>query len=89
MVPLAVAAKLAAITGTRKSLAWLSLLFAAWEAKGQPFKFSNEKLIGGCSRELKRRTLSELEAAGCIKVEQKGGRAPVITVLDPSLLSTM
>ena len=88
MVPLTAAVELAEITGTRKSLAWLSLLFAAWEAKGQPFVFSNKKLIGKCSRELKRRTLAELEAAGCIKVEQKGSRAPLITILKPGLLST-
>jgi hypothetical protein len=87
-VPLAAAAELAEITGTRKSLAWLSLLFAAWEAKGQPFVFSNKKLIGKCTRELKRRTLSELEAAGWIRVEQKGKQAPLVTVLKPELLST-
>jgi hypothetical protein len=87
MVPLAVAAELAGITGTRKSLAWLSLLFATWEAKGQPFKFSNDKLIGECSREFKRRVLSELEAAGWIKVEQKGKQAPIVTVLKLGFLS--
>lgn len=87
MVPLQWAAELAEITGTRKSLAWLSLLFAAWEAKGQPFVFSNDKLIGKCSREFKRRVLSELKAAGWIKVEQKGKRAPIVTILKPDCLS--
>jgi hypothetical protein len=81
LVPLQWAAELAGITSTPKSLAWLSLLFAAWEAKGKPFVFSNDKLIGKCSRELKRRVMSELEAAGWIKVEQKGKRAPTVTFL--------
>jgi hypothetical protein len=87
MVSLEAAAEIAEITGTRKSLAWLSLLFAAWEAKGQPFKFSNNKLIGKCSRELKRRVLAELAAAGCIKVEQEGNQAPVVTILKQGWLS--
>jgi hypothetical protein len=89
LVPLQWAAELTEITGTPKSLAWLSLLFAAWEAKGKPFVFSNDKLIGKCSRELKRRVMFELEVAGWIKVEQKGKRAPIVTFLKQhSCLST-
>jgi hypothetical protein len=63
------------------SVLLISLLFAAWEAKGQPFIFSKEKLIGRCSRATKMRFLSELEAIGWIKVERKGKGAPVVTFL--------
>jgi hypothetical protein len=89
MVPLTVAAELAEITDTRKSLVWLSLLFAAWEAKNQPFKFSSEKLIGKCSREIKRKVLAELEAAGWVKVERNGKQAPVVTFLKANLLAPL
>jgi hypothetical protein len=59
----------------------ISLLFAAWEAKGQPFTLSNKKLIGPCSRATKMRLLSKLQAIGWIKVEQKDKQAPVVTFL--------
>ena len=31
-------------------LVWLSVIYAAWEVKGRPFKFSNTKLLGKRSR---------------------------------------
>jgi hypothetical protein len=80
-VPLPLVAEFAAATNTRKAMVWLSLLYAAWEAKYRPFTFSQDKLVGKCSRQLKRRVLSELEKAGWIRVEQKNGRAPVVTLL--------
>jgi hypothetical protein len=50
IVPLHAVADIAKITNNPKTVVWLSLLFAAWEANGRPSKFSNEKLLGKCSR---------------------------------------
>jgi hypothetical protein len=80
-VPLDVAADFSKITKTPKALVWISLLYAAWEAKGSPFVFSNEKLLGKCTREMKRRVLSELQRAGRIRVERGGKQAPRVTIL--------
>ena len=62
-------------------LVWLSVVFAAWDAKGQPFKFSDTKLLGKCSRWTKARGLAELQAAGWIEVVQEVKRAPLVTLL--------
>jgi hypothetical protein len=81
MVPLRWIAELAKLKNTPTTVVWLSLIFAAWEAKGKPFKFSDEKLLGKCSRWAKARFLSELQAAGWVEVKQKGKQAPVVTFL--------
>ena len=81
IVPLHAVADIARITNNPKTVVWVSLLFAAWEAKGRPFKFSNEKLLGNCSRWTKKRVLAEFQAAGWIEVEQAGKKAPLVTFL--------
>jgi hypothetical protein len=81
MVPLPAVDGIAEVTKDPKAVVWLSLLFAAWEAKGKPFKFSNGKLLGKCSRWTKYRVLSEFEAAGWIEVKQAGKKAPLVTFL--------
>ena len=62
-------------------LVWLSVIYAAWEVKGRPFKFSNTKLLGKCSRWAKARGLSALQAAGWIAIEQADGKAPLVTLI--------
>jgi hypothetical protein len=81
IVPLHAVADIAKITNNPKTVVWLLLLFAAWEANGRPFKFSNEKLLGKCSRWTKWRVLAEFQAAGWIEVEQAGKKAPLVTFL--------
>jgi len=81
IVPLHWITELAETKRIPTSVALISLLFAAWEAKGQPFIFSNKKLVGKCSPATKMRFLSELQAIGWIKMKQKGDEAPVVTFL--------
>ena len=82
MVPLAWAASAAKATRTRKALVWILLLHTAWRTKSATFPLSNAGLAkSGVSREIKRRALAELEAAGLIVVERAPGRAPRVTML--------
>jgi hypothetical protein len=81
MIPLHWVGELSKLKGN--PTVWLSVIFAAWEAKGQSFKFSDTKLLGKCSRWTKARGLAELQAAGWIEVAQEVGRAPVVTLIGP------
>ena len=81
MVPLHWIAELAKVKHIGTAVALMSLLFAAWEAKGRPFVFSNKKLVGRCSSQTKMRLLSELQAIGWIEFSQTGKQAPVVTFL--------
>jgi hypothetical protein len=81
MVPLRWVAEISEIKNVPFTVVWVSLIFAAWEAKGMPFKFSNDKLLGKCSRWAKMRILSELQDEGWIEFSQTGKQAPVVTFL--------
>jgi hypothetical protein len=78
-VPLKEMAAELKIMGMPGAIALLMLWYEAWRAKGKPFTLSNERLNQyGVKRDAKRLMLAKLEAAGRIRVERKGCRAPVI-----------
>jgi len=82
-VPLAWAAVAAKSTKTQRAMVWVLLQHMAWQNKGAAFPISNAALAKyGVSREVKRRDLATLEAAGLIRVERQHGRAPVVTLID-------
>jgi len=61
---------------------WILLLRLAWKARSSTFPLPNEKLErDGVSREVKRRALRDLEAAGLITVDRRHGRSPRVTIV--------
>ena len=57
----------------------------AWRTRSTSFPLSNVALARyGISREVKRRTLVALEAAGLILVERRKNQAPTVTLIDSS-----
>jgi hypothetical protein len=57
----------------------------AWWTRSTSFPLSNIALARyGISREVKRRTLVALEAAGLILVEWRKNQAPTVTLISPS-----
>jgi len=82
-VPLSWAAAAAKATKSPRAMVWVLLQHMAWRNDGAPFPLSNALLAKhGVSREVKRRALAALEAAGLIVVERRHGRAPVVTLID-------
>jgi hypothetical protein len=82
-VPLGWAAAAAKATKTPRAMVWVLLQHMAWQNNGAAFPVSNAALARcGVSREVKRRALVALEAAGLIRVERQHGRAPVVTLID-------
>jgi hypothetical protein len=64
-------------------LIWL--WHTAWRTRSRSFPLSNLALARyGISREVKRRTLLALEAAGLILVERRKNQAPTVTLINPS-----
>jgi DNA-binding FadR family transcriptional regulator len=64
-----------------RTVIMVMLMHLAWQAKGQPFPFTNEALKKyGVSRNVKRKVLAALEAEGLIKVERSRTRSPIVTV---------
>jgi hypothetical protein len=81
-VPLQWAAEIAKCTGTRRAMVWILLLYMVWRNRSTTFPLSNAILARyGVSREMKRRTLEKLEAAGRIKVERRYKQSPIVTLL--------
>ena len=69
-------------TKTPAALVCVQLLHTAWKTKNMTFAMSNERLAkNGVSREVKRRVLRDLEAAGLITVERRNGRSPRVTLV--------
>ena len=69
-------------TRTPKALVCIELLHKAWKTRSQTFSLPNGRLRKlGISREIKRRTLRELEAAGLITVERRHGKNPLVTMV--------
>lgn len=89
-VPLQWAAEIAKRTETRRAMIWILLLHMAWKNRATTFSLSNMILARyGVSREMKRRMLKKLEAAGLIEVKRRHGRAPIVTlVLVPKMKIT-
>jgi hypothetical protein len=82
-VPLRWAEEAAKATRTPKALVWIELLHAAWRKGGPTFPFPCGKLEKrGVDREVRRRALHQLEAAGLIRVAWQHGKTPVVTITD-------
>jgi hypothetical protein len=82
-VELDLAAKMAEAIGTPRAFILVMLWHLAWQAKGQPFPFTNEILRKyGVSRDVKRKVLVALEAAGLIKIERHGIQSPIVTIIN-------
>jgi hypothetical protein len=80
-VSLELAARMAQAVGSPRAFVLVMLTHLAWQAKGQPFPFTNGVLKKyGVSRDVKREVLAALEAEGLIKVERCHTRSPVVTV---------
>jgi hypothetical protein len=82
-VPLRWAAAAAKATKTCKALVWIELLHLAWKAGGPTFPVPCGKLERrGVDREVRRRALHQLEAAGLIRVAWQHGKTPVVTITE-------
>ena len=81
-VPLWWAAAATKATRTTRFLVCIELLHASWKAKNLTFPVSNKRLgKAGISREVKRRVLRDLEAAGLITIERRRGCSPRVTLV--------
>jgi hypothetical protein len=82
-IPLDWAAAATQATKTPRAMVWVLLQHMAWQNSSATFPVSNVVLVKyGVSREVKRRTLTALEAAGLIAVERRHGRSPLVTLID-------
>jgi hypothetical protein len=80
-VPLTWAERCAKATGTGQAYVWIWLLHRSWEEKSKTFPLPNGRLHQvGVSRDVKRRALAKLEAAGLIKVERPLCKTPIVTL---------
>jgi hypothetical protein len=81
-VPVWWAEAAAKATRTPSFLVCIELLHRAWKAKSMTFAPPNWRLAkSGVSREVKRRVLRDLEAAGLIVVDRRHGKTPRITLV--------
>jgi hypothetical protein len=81
-VPLWFAVEAAKATNTARALVWIELLHATWKAGGATISLPNGRLQRhGVSREVRRRVLRELAAAGLITVERRQGKATLVTLV--------
>src|SRR5262249_45370374 len=82
LMPLQWAAKMTAATETPRAMVGVWLLYRAWETKSSTFEVPNGALAAfGVSPDVKRRALWQFEAAGLIKVEWRGRKSPIVTLL--------
>jgi hypothetical protein len=69
-------------TRTQQAFICVWLLHLAWKAKSPTFPVPNGQLgKHGFGRHTKHRALTNLEAAGLIKVERRADKNPVVTLL--------
>jgi hypothetical protein len=69
-------------TRTPGFMVCIELLHASWKAKSVTVSVSNKRLRkAGVSREIKRRVLRDLEAAGLITIERRRGCSPRVTLV--------
>jgi hypothetical protein len=81
-VPLWWAEAAAKATRMPGMLVLVELLHRSWKAKNLTFPLPNGRLAKhGVSREIKRKKLRDLEAAGLITVERHHGRTPWVTLV--------
>jgi hypothetical protein len=80
-VPLVSASKAAAATNNRKMMVWIWLLHRSWTYQSYTITVPNGVLLKyGVSREIKRRALAELEAAGLITIDRLARKSPIVTL---------
>ena len=80
-IPLKRAGHAAAVTGGKRMLVWMLILYRSWQQQTPTVVVSNTMLRQyGISRETKRRALEQLEAAGLITVEWRATKNPIVTV---------
>jgi hypothetical protein len=83
LVPLAATALAAKATRSTKLFVWLMIQYRVWQEKNQTVALSNRSLAPyGISPDAKLRALGELETAGLIRVNRKGTKTVLITLLD-------
>jgi hypothetical protein len=71
-----------ATTGGAPALMLIYLLHASWKARSTTFPLPNGYLKQhGVSRDVKRRILRELEAAGLITIERRVRKSPLVTLV--------
>jgi hypothetical protein len=64
------------------TLVCVHMLHSSWKARSLTFPLSNAWLEQrGVTREVKRRVLRDLEAAGLITVERRSGRSPRVSLV--------
>jgi DNA-binding HxlR family transcriptional regulator len=81
-VPLWWAEAAAKATRMPGMLVLVELLHRSWKAKSLTFPLPNGRLAKhGVSREIKRKKLRDLEAAGLITVERHHGKTPRVTLV--------
>jgi hypothetical protein len=81
-VPLWWAAAAAKATKSPSALVWIRLLYVTWKRKSMTFPLANQYLEkNGVSREVKRKVLRDLEAAGLITVERRHGKSPKVMIV--------
>jgi hypothetical protein len=81
-VPLWWAAEAAKATHSPAALVCIYLLHASWKEKSLTVSLPNGWLKQhGVSREVKRRVLRDLEAAGLIAVERTDRKSPLVTLV--------
>ena len=82
MVSLTLAGRAAVATDSQKVMVWLWLTYRAWKTRSNKIAVPNGALAEfGVSREIKRRALLQLEAAGLIAVDRKSRKTPEVTLL--------
>jgi hypothetical protein len=84
-IALKLAAECAKATMTQQAVVWLLLRYMAWSTRSSTFPCPNGMMRRyGVSREVKRKALEKLEAAGLISVQQPRGCAPLVTLIGGS-----
>ena len=88
MLRLETLARAAKATGSRRLFIWVWLQYEAWWNRNATVKAANSELEHyGIDRELKRRALLDLEAAGLVKVKRRGHELVTVTVINPDYLA--
>jgi hypothetical protein len=68
--------------GAPDAMVCIYLLHTSWKVKSLTFPLLNGRLKRmGVSREVKRRVLRDLEAAGLITVERRSRKTPIVTLV--------
>jgi hypothetical protein len=88
MLRLETVARAAKATETRRLFVWAWLQYEAWWHRSATVKVANSELEHyGIDRELERRALLDLEAAGLVKVKRRGHELVTVTLIDPDYLA--